>query len=86
MIKASPTGRRKNDSKERPSSQKSNAHVNIGDSKSKKKDQSGKKSNDVSNLGGTNSSLSNTVSYEIEKVKELNKKQIFLVEKSKRRC
>lgn len=59
---SSPTGRRKNDSKERPSSQKSNAHVNIGDSKSKKKDQSGKKSNEgQNNMGGTNSSLSNSV-------------------------
>ena len=62
--KASPIGRKKNDSKERPSSQKSNAHVNVGDSKSKKKDQSGKKSNEgQANMGGTNSSLSNSVNY-----------------------
>lgn len=68
---ASPSGRRKNDSKERPSSQKSNAHVNIGDSKSKKKDPSGKKSNEgVANLGGTNSSLSNTKNKDAPKVKK----------------
>ena len=60
MLKVSPTGRKQNESKERPNSQKSSVHTNPADPKSKKEKLTTNKSNEaVSSTAGPGSTTTN---------------------------